>query len=1024
MDDYRLNVEGQLQANGNSTDYIWFYPADTSIGWQGIRFLNQNSNGQDSSKLEFCKIKYAKADGPGEDAKGGGVYCNNSSELLIKQCELSYNSAEKGGGIYCDSLSNPLISENVLENNQAILGGGIYGDSSSFQLDDCDIRYNTATDKGGGIYVRAASFPLITDNIIIENIALSGGGIYADSSNCQVSSCFFLYNKATEKGGGIYCNGSSIPVFTNDTILYNQANKGGGLYTYTSNLQITDSYIAGNQATKGGGMYIDSSDYQITNGVISWNIAEYQGGGIYQRLGIANISSVQFNNNDGTFTGGGIFCEDANLTLSNLNFTNNSALSIGAGIYSSGSILDLNNVEFSGCWLEQGNGGGMYISGSPDCNLTDVTISNCHAYNGSGGGLYCSSSTLSMLNVEINGNTSEYEGAGLYCSSSTISMLNIEINNNSSDNHGGGIYTKSTNLDIEKSLIYNNLATSGGGLYLKDNSSIDILNTTIVNNSSGSGTAIYAESGSSANLLNSIIWQHTAPPFTGAGSFTIDYSDVEGGWAGTGNINADPLFIDPGNENFNLSWINFPIPDVTKSPCIDTGDPFSPLDPDSTRADMGALYHHYDLTPFNPVITSISDVPDDQGKQVVISWDKSLLDDDIYNYITNYTIWRMQNWAKTPWEYIGEIPAHFFDEYAYIAPTISDSTAMGIPYYTYLVSAETADPYVFYNSLADSGYSVDNLAPEPPKGFYGYQEEGYIVLNWNASGDEDFDFFGIYKTYDLQNFPEDPFVTLTETTYIDQLEKSDSLYYYVTAFDINGNESGASDTIGIPFSKSVNITVFLEGPFLISQMIPYLNLGGYIPLIQPYNQPPWNYTGDEAVGLIPNSDIVDWLLLEFRDAPDPASAGGASAIYRMAAFLKADGNIVGLDGVNPPRVNLEYNHYLYLVIWHRNHLGIMSGLNVTELPDSFTYDFTDTADKTYGGEKAVKFLNTGIWGMISADGNADGQINNQDKNDIWWPQLYNTGYYPGDFNMDTEVNLMDIENLWKSNSGKSSFVPE
>jgi hypothetical protein len=440
------------------------------------------------------------------------------------------------------------------------------------------------------------------------------------------------------------------------------------------------------------------------------------------------------------------------------------------------------------------------------------------------------------------------------------------------------------------------------------NSSMDVINTTFSNNSSisgGSVGALYAESGSSANISNSIVWDHLSPTFAGTGIIIATYSDIQEGWFGAGNINKDPLFIDPVNGDFNLSWGNFPINDTLKSPCIDTGDPFSPLDPDSTRVDMGAFYHHYDLTPFNPVISSILDVPNDQGKQVVITWDKSPLDDDIYNVITKYSLWRLQNWAKTPWEYIGETPAHFFDEYAYIAPTISDSTAAGVPYFTYLVSAETADPFIFYNSLPDSGYSVDNLAPEPLENLYGYQEEGYVVLTWNASVVEDFDFYAIYKTNDLLNFPDDPFVTLTETTYIDQLGKSDSLYYYVTAFDINGNESGASDTIGIQLSKFVNIKVFFEGPFWVSQMIPYLNMGGYIPLSQPYNQPPWNYTGDEMVTQIPGSNIVDWVLLEFRDTTEAGLATSNTRVKRIAAFLKSDGFIVGLDVAQKPSWNHE-----------------------------------------------------------------------------------------------------------------------
>jgi hypothetical protein len=73
----------------------------------------------------------------------------------------------------------------------------------------------------------------------------------------------------------------------------------------------------------------------------------------------------------------------------------------------------------------------------------------------------------------------------------------------------------------------------------------------------------------------------------------MTYSDVQGGsgqsWFGTGCIDADPLFTNPANGDFSLSWLNDPKDDNSKSPCIDTGDPSSPPDPDGSRADMGAL---------------------------------------------------------------------------------------------------------------------------------------------------------------------------------------------------------------------------------------------------------------------------------------------------------------------------------------------------------------------------------------------------------------------------------------------------
>jgi hypothetical protein len=83
---------------------------------------------------------------------------------------------------------------------------------------------------------------------------------------------------------------------------------------------------------------------------------------------------------------------------------------------------------------------------------------------------------------------------------------------------------------------------------------------------------------------------------SGASSTIVTYSDIEGGigepWFGTGCIDQDPFFLDPVSGDFHLTWDNFPVPDSTRSPCIDSGDPASPQDPDSTRADMGAFHFH------------------------------------------------------------------------------------------------------------------------------------------------------------------------------------------------------------------------------------------------------------------------------------------------------------------------------------------------------------------------------------------------------------------------------------------------
>ena len=68
-----------------------------------------------------------------------------------------------------------------------------------------------------------------------------------------------------------------------------------------------------------------------------------------------------------------------------------------------------------------------------------------------------------------------------------------------------------------------------------------------------------------------------------------------------------------------------------------------------------------------------------------------------------------------------------------------------------------------------------------------------------------------------------------------------------------------SNIVTVGPGKQLDLKVFLEGPFYYVLMIPYLNYAGYLPLTQPYNTAPWNYTGTESVATIPNYDIVDWI---------------------------------------------------------------------------------------------------------------------------------------------------------------------
>jgi hypothetical protein len=167
---------------------------------------------------------------------------------------------------------------------------------------------------------------------------------------------------------------------------------------------------------------------------------------------------------------------------------------------------------------------------------------------------------------------------------------------------------------------------------------------------------------------------------------------------------------------------------------------------------------------------------------------------------------------------------------------------------------------------------------------------------------------------------------------------------------------------------------------------------------------------------------VDWVLLEYRDAADAASATSLTRIGRQAAFLRNDGFIVDLDGTSLLPFNYTLNNQLFIVVWHRNHLGIISSGPVAISSGTYTWDFTTGTGQAYGSSAQVE-LSTGIWGMISGDVNGNGVIDESDKI-IWSTQAGKEGYLGGDADMNKQVNNIDKNDKLILHQGDQTQVPD
>jgi len=227
---------------------------------------------------------------------------------------------------------------------------------------------------------------------------------------------------------------------------------------------------------------------------------------------------------------------------------------------------------------------------------------------------------------------------------------------------------------------------------------------------------------------------------------------------------------------------------------------------------------------------------------------------------------------------------------------------------------------------------------------------------------------------------------------------------------------------GITLRIYVDLIAFLEGPYNGSDMDITLNSEGLLPLTQPFNTSPWGYSGTESVGAIPNPEVVDWLLVELRDAVDAPSATPATRMARKAAFIRSDGSVVGLDGFSELHFDVNIDNNLIVVLWHRNHLGMMSAFALTEAGGVYDYNFTSAMGMAYlNGQKS---LNGGVYGMYAGDADADGEIGPNDIDSYWDLQAGEMGYKSVDFNMNTQVRNQDKNDYWHPNKTIISQVPE
>ncbi len=239
----------------------------------------------------------------------------------------------------------------------------------------------------------------------------------------------------------------------------------------------------------------------------------------------------------------------------------------------------------------------------------------------------------------------------------------------------------------------------------------------------------------------------------------------------------------------------------------------------------------------------------------------------------------------------------------------------------------------------------------------------------------------------------------------------------------SGNQSSYWDNFNVECAGTpVELSALLEGPFNGTEMSTQLNNLNILSLNNPYTISPWNHTGTEGVLSFTNPDVVDWVLVDFRDAITASAATPATSKAKKAALLLKNGSIISPYGGMPLYLNENISNNLYIAVFHRNHLGIMSAIPVALSGGMYAYDFTTGSGQAYG-ISAQKNLGGSQYGMYAGDFNADGSINANDKTNPWSTVAGKFGYLQSDGDFNGQGDNQDKNDFWIINNGRSSQVP-
>jgi predicted outer membrane repeat protein len=286
------------------------------------------------------------------------------------------------------------------------------------------------------------------------------------------------------------------------------------------------------------------------------------------------------------YDGAAIFCYASCPTITNCVFTNNYSEFVAGAIYIAHSNPTITRCIFRDNSVEK-YGGVIYSTSSSKPVIINCTFTgNSSEYNG--GAIYFASNRPTVSNCTFTDNLAANSAGAVYFADTIAIVTASTLTGNFADKFAGAVAGQNSYLTFTGCAFTCNASNLAGGTAVLQTTRTTVTNCTFAENISAQGSGFYCDSvlhkyPSTLTISGSIFWDNgTEIVNYDKSPVTITYSDIRNGFAGKGNINADPLFRWPGYWDTNGTpdnladdfWVegsDFRLSE--NSPCINTGDP-------------------------------------------------------------------------------------------------------------------------------------------------------------------------------------------------------------------------------------------------------------------------------------------------------------------------------------------------------------------------------------------------------------------------------------------------------------------